>query len=333
MGVDPTIILGIAAAGLASADRIAPVSDPTRAASEGPFAVLLLCYPVIVGAWALRVAEGKDTSVDRMLRRFGLSLEATAFQSLLEKVEAAGLGEGAEGGALQAAANLMAEAVPEAHAIVLSTFPTGNGAPLHRCVHTATPGDGVEKALHQSAYPPPTARIVFPAAGLRCEIQQHSSCISSALRTSVEPAFARTIPLPVPCAVAEWTAANTEESNRTSVAFALGSGGLCLVDSRDFAQGLLHFSDWAASSSDPELKQGFAVTCLLNSAGLPVGFATLYIKRQMGSVQEARSRAAPSCCDLTDPHAFAAPCHPSTLVTSPIRLARSPSCWRRLKAR
>lgn len=65
--------------------------------------------------------------------------------------------------------------------------------------------------------------------------------------------------------VAQWTAANTEESNGTSVAFALGSGGLCVVDSRDFGRkGVRTFADWAAATRNTALKRHFAVTCLLN---------------------------------------------------------------------
>lgn len=147
------MLLGVAAAGLLFLDRLSPspTAAPLRAAAEGPFALYLLCYPAVLGSWALRLIEGKDTSLDRMLRRFGLSLEATAFQALLEKVEEAGMGEGAELFALQAAADMMSKAVPEADAIVVSTFPTGDGAPLYRFAHTSQPGSSLEKALLEGA--------------------------------------------------------------------------------------------------------------------------------------------------------------------------------------
>lgn len=114
--------------------------------------------------------------------------------------------------ALELASEMMARAVPEADAIILSTMPMGDGAPLLRCVRSAS--TSLSKMLSE---------------------------------------------------VAQWTAANTEESNGTSVAFALGSGGLCVVDSRDFgSKGVRAFADWAAATENTPLKRHFAVTSLLN---------------------------------------------------------------------
>lgn len=81
-GVDSGILLGVSAAGLVF------LAEGSQLAS--PFSLYLLCYPAVAVAWALKWHEGQDTSIDRMIRRFGLSLEATAFQSLLEKVEQSG---------------------------------------------------------------------------------------------------------------------------------------------------------------------------------------------------------------------------------------------------
>lgn len=68
-----------------SAAGLAFLADGSQLAS--PFSLYLLCYPAVAVAWVLRWNGGQDTSLDRMIRRFGLSLEATAFQALLKKVE------------------------------------------------------------------------------------------------------------------------------------------------------------------------------------------------------------------------------------------------------
>lgn len=194
--------------------------------APGEMSVLLLPLPAVLLLWALKLVDGHDASPERMARRFGLGLETAAFQSLMEEAAAGGGGAAASGGGAE-----------------------GRGDHDHE--HAALRGAA---AAMIAAIPEARAVVLSTVPTLNGdEVTQHALAEDPALQEKL-------------LQVAQWTAVNTEPGNGTSVAFAIASGGLCVVDSRDFRLGLEQFTDWSAAAGGSPLLSGgcFAVTCLIN---------------------------------------------------------------------